>query len=125
MAFDKDRYLQEYVRPRRRLRALTDDLPERYAIALPAKDVDISAQVRAVRSVWHAQQPGTAAAAFCKLCIAEDERLKAAHGDAMLTSNWWQDRAETARKAAGEIVERMAAQLRSSYGPVGVVTRAI
>lgn len=126
MAFNKDAYVADFIKPRRRAGSLRDDdIVERYALTLPATDADISAVVRAVRAYWNGQRPGTAAAAICKLCITEDERLQKQHGGAMLTAAWWQQRATAARKAGAARTGEMAEHLKNAYGQLGVVTRSV
>lgn len=124
MAFDKARYVEQYVKPRRAAGTLQgDDLAERYALTLPATDVEVAAAVKAVRAFWNGQRPGTSAAAISKLCTTEDERLRQAHGEAMLTAAWWNSRMSEAQEAARERVVELAEHLKREYGQLGVVTR--
>lgn len=134
MAFDKDAYKESYLRPksRQKLAALPDDLFERYAITLPAKsDAEIAETVKAVRSFWSSQQPGTPMQKFAKMCIAADEILKqqkiesgSYKGKDMLTAAWWEaKRAEQDNAAKGRI-ENLTSLLKDSNGAFGVVTRS-
>lgn len=134
MAFDKDAYKETYLRPksRQRLTALPDDLFERYAITLPAKnDAEIAGTVRAVRSFWSSQQPGTPMHKFAKMCIAADEDLKqqkiesGSHkGKDMLTAAWWEAKRAEADNAAKDRIKNLASLLKDSNGAFGVVTRS-
>lgn len=134
MAFDKDAYKENYLRPksRQKLTALPDDLFERYAITLPAKsDADIAATIKAVRSFWSSQQPGTPAHKFAKMCIAADEILKqqkigsGSHkGKDMLTAAWWEAKRAEQDNAAKERISNLASLLKASNGAFRVVTRS-
>jgi hypothetical protein len=134
MAFDKDAYKESYLRPksRQRLTALPDDLFERYAITLPPKnDAEIAGTVKAVRSFWSSQQPGTPMHKFAKMCIAADEDLKqqkiesGSHkGKDMLTAAWWEAKRAEADNAAKDRIKNLASLLKDSNGAFGVVTRS-
>lgn len=134
MAFDKDAYKENYLRPksRQKLAALPDDLFERYAITLPAKsDAEIAGTVKAVRSFWSSQQPGTPMQKFAKMCIAADEILKqqkvesGAHkGKDMLTAAWWEAKKSEQDNAAKDRIENLASLLKDSNGAFRVVTRS-
>jgi hypothetical protein len=126
MEFNKERYLAEYMRPRSKVRELSDDdLIERYALTLPAADPEIAAQIRAVRSYWHSMQPGTREGKLAKLCRTADEALKKQHGDDMLTEKWWAKCQAEASKAVQARVEEMAALLHDAYGQFGAVTSEV
>jgi hypothetical protein len=126
MNFDKTRYVADYITPRRKAQSLPDDdLVDRYSLTLPATDADIATQIKAVRAYWNAQRPGTAAAAICRLCKTEDERLQAQHGPAMLTATWWQQRAAQEQEAAKVKIAEIAEHLKAGYGQLGVVTRGV
>lgn len=126
MNFDKDRYVADYITPRKKAKSLQDDdLVDRYALTLPANDADIAAQIKAVRAYWNAQRPGTSAAGICKLCKTDDERLQTQHGPALLTSGWWQKRAAEEREAAKSRIAEITEYLKTGYGQLGVVTKGV
>ena len=56
------------------------------------------------------------------MCRAEDERLRAQHGQAMEKQPWWQARQAERQSAAQESVTSLAEELRRTYGELGVVT---
>jgi hypothetical protein len=123
MPFDEARYAQDFLKKLRGVRALPDDLLERYAITLPATDPEISAQLKAVRAYWNKVSSGAGfTAQAAKMCRAEDERLRAQHGPAMEKQAWWQARQAERRSAAQESVTSLAEELRRTYGELGVVT---
>jgi len=126
MRFNKDSYVSDYLKPRRRVTSLpVDDLLQRYALTLPATEVDITAQIKAVRAYWNGVSTSSSYAQVCKLCKTEDERLKQQFGDALLKPAWWQQRASAAGDAARIRVGEMAGYLREGYGQLSVVTRSI
>jgi hypothetical protein len=126
MPFDETRYVQDFIRKHRGAQTLPDDLLARYAITLPATDVQVAAQVRAVRTYWNSKYQGTSTSArLAKMCRAEDERLRAVHGAAMEQTAWWQARQSERRSAAQDSINRLAEVLRQKYGQLGVVTMSI
>ena len=126
MPFDETRYVQDFIRKHRGAQTLPDDLLARYAITLPATDVQVAAQVRAVRAYWNSKYQGTSTSArLAKMCRAEDERLRAVHGAAMEQTAWWQARQSERRSAAQDSINRLAEVLRQKYGQLGVVTMSI
>jgi hypothetical protein len=123
MAFDEARYVQEFIKKLRGAHSLPDDLLARYAITLPAIDVEIAAQIKAVRAYWNkAYQGSSFAAQAARMCRAEDERLHARHGASMETRAWWQDRQAERSSAAQASIVVLADDLRQAYGQLGVVT---
>src|SRR5260370_22934514 len=126
MPFDEASYVQDFIRKLRRASVLPDDLMARYAITLPASDAEIAAQLKAVRAYWNKTYLGRSAAAqVAKLCRAEDERLRAEHGQAVEKRAWW-ERQRAARQSAAEAsIARLAEELRQGYGQLGVVTTGI
>ncbi|MGD0044476.1 MAG: hypothetical protein ABSE84_29420, partial [Isosphaeraceae bacterium] len=63
MQFDEARYVQEFIKKLRGARSLPDDLLERYGITLPATDMEIAAQIKAVRAYWNKTYLGSSFAA--------------------------------------------------------------
>lgn len=124
MTFDPNRYKEGYLQPlaRAKVTVLADDLPERYAITMPASDHEVAATVRAVRAVWASQQRGTKIAKIAKLCIGADDLLKQEHGEDLLTSSWWQRRLASHSQAADAAVEALASTLTDTHGGLGCVT---
>lgn len=125
MRFDPVRYIEEYIKRRKDLIVLSDDLVERYALTLPASDADIAGQIGAVREFWNGRKPGTRGADIIKLCLSEDERLRTEHGHSFLTAEWWSARAEKQQDAAKVSIARMADQLRTTFGSLGIVTAGV
>ena len=126
MPFDEARYVRDFIKGLRGARALPDDLLARYAITLPASDPEIAAQVDAVRKYWNKTYSGQAPAAqVARMCRAEDERLRAEHGQAMLVRAWWEQRQSERQAAAEASMTALAEQLRQAYGQLGVVTAGI
>lgn len=123
MQFDETGYVQEFIKKLRGAHSLPDDLLARYAITLPARDAEIAAQIKAVRSYWNKAAAGSAfAAQAAKMCRAEDERLRARHGAAMETSAWWEAQQAQHRSAAQASITSLAGELRQHYGQLGVMT---
>ena len=126
MAFDEDRYAQEFIRKLRRVRTLPGDLLERYAITLPASDQEIAAQLKTVRAYWNKLSSGsTTAAQTAKLCRTEDERLRNQHGPAMETAKWWGARRADSQAKAQKSITALADDLKQGYGQLGVVPASI
>jgi hypothetical protein len=123
MPFDEAQYVRDFIKGLRGARALPDDLLARYAITLPAGDAEIAGQVDAVRKYWNKTYSGQSPAAqVARMCRAEDERLRAEHGQAMLTRQWWAQRQSERQAAAEASTTALAEQLRQAYGQLGVVT---
>lgn len=123
MPFDEAAYRDEFLKKHRGARGAPGDLITRYAIALPATDAQIAAQLKAVRAYWNKIYNGkTGFAQVAKLCRAEDERLRAEHGAQMETSNWWQARQSDTQRAAEASIAVMADDLRRRFGTLGVVS---
>jgi hypothetical protein len=123
MQFDETRYREDFLKQHRGARGAPGDLLTRYAIALPATDGDVAAQVRAVRAYWNKIYNGkTGFAQVAKLCRAEDERLKAEHGAKMETSAWWRARQSDTQRAAVGAIAVMGDDLRRRFGTLGVVS---
>jgi hypothetical protein len=126
MPFDEAQYVRDFIKGLRGARALPDDLLARYAITLPAGDAEIAGQVDAVRKYWNKTYSGQSPAAqVARMCRAEDERLRAEHGQAMLTRQWWGQRQSERQAAAEASTTALAEQLRQAYGQLGVVTAGI
>ena len=126
MAFDEATYVAEFIKKLRGARNLPDDLMARYAITLPADDAQIAAQIKGVRNYWNRTYQGASASAqVARMCRAEDERLRAQHGRAMETPQWWQQRQSERQSAADKSIAVLAAELRRQYGEFGVVTSGI
>ena len=126
MPFDEAAYVQDFVRKARRASTLPDDLLARYAITLPASDDQIAAQLKAVRAYWNKTYLGKSTAAqVAKLCRAEDERLRAEHGQAMEKRGWWEKQQAARESAAEASIARLAEELRQGYGQLGVVTSGV
>jgi hypothetical protein len=133
MPFDKDAYRDGYLRPKTKLKLTTlqDDLFDRYAITLPARDADVVATVNAVRSFWSSQQRGAPLHRYAAMCQAADEELRQQkvaagphRGKDMLTAGWWEAKREEADAAAQTRISELAAILKDSNGAYGVVTRS-
>ena len=126
MPFDEAAYVQDFVRKARRASTLPDDLLARYAITWPASDAEIAAQLKAVRAYWNKTYLGKSTAAqVAKLCRAEDERLRAEHGQAMEKRGWWEKQQAARESAAEASIARLAEELRQGYGQLGVVTSGV
>ena len=131
MAFDQDGYRESYLRPKSRQKPLTlhNDLFERYAITLPATDAEVIERIKAVRSFWNSQQPGTPIYKYAKLCLGDDERLKAESiGEGrskkdMMSAAWWQAQKRAQDDAARDRVAKLGSLLKDANGAYGVVTR--
>lgn len=126
MAFDPVGYRTGYLEPKARLKLveLPDDLFERYAIVLPMDEPAIAARLRDVRNAWSNQTNGTRAASYARRCAGEDERLRAAYGDAMGTSAWWQAQADRQRAEASARTGQLRELLQETYAGFGVLTRS-
>ncbi len=126
MAFDEERYAQDFIKKLRRARSLPDDLLERYAITLPASDQVIAEQVKAVRAYWNKLSSGSShSAQTAKLCRAEDERLRGQYGPDMETVRWWQARQADRQSRAQASITALAEDLKQGYGQLGVVPSSI
>jgi hypothetical protein len=126
MAFDEGKYREEFLKQHRGARGAPGDLLTRYAITLPATDVQVAEQVKAVRAYWNKVYTSpTNIGQVAKLCRAEDERLKAEHGRQMETRGWWQARQSDAQQAAEGSITVMADDLKRRFGTLGVVTAAV
>jgi len=123
MQFDEKRY-EEFLIRHRRNRTNPEDLMERYAITLPAKDAEIAAQVKAVRAYWNKICLGNSrASGVAKWCRTQDEILAGQPGIRLESSAWWlRQQAERDSKAEASIQD-VAEDLRQNYGSLGVVTR--
>lgn len=122
MAFDEASYVEDFIKKVRGATRLPDDLMVRYAITLPASDAEIAAQVKGVRTYWNRACRGKSMTAqVARMCRADDERLRAEHGDAMLTRAWWDDRRSERQSAAKKSIAQLAAELKRRYGKLGVV----
>lgn len=126
LSFDEAEYREEFLKKHRGARGAPGDLLARYAIALPATDAEIAAQVGEVRAYWNKVYNGKSTfAQAAKLCRAEDERLKAEHGRKMETRAWWQARQSDTQQAAERSIAVMADDLRRRFEALGVVTSAM
>jgi hypothetical protein len=126
MRFDENEYRDEFLKKHRGTRSAPGDLMARYAITLPATDVDIAVQLKAVRAYWNKIYTGKSnIAQVAKLCRTEDERLRAEHGAQMETRTWWQARQSDQQKAADASISVMADELQRRYGKLGVVSSGI
>jgi hypothetical protein len=126
LKFDEVAYREEFLKRHRGARGAPGDLMARYAIALPATDAEVAAQVKAVRAYWNKVYNGkTQFAQVAKLCRAEDERLRADHGTKMETRAWWQARQSDAQQTAEKSIAVMADDLRRRFAELGVVTSAM
>jgi hypothetical protein len=126
MPFDEASYVQDFIKKQRRASVLPDDLMARYAITLPATDTEIAAQLKAVRAYWNKTYLGKSTAAqVASMCRAEDERLRAEHGQAMEKRAWWEKQRAARQSAAEASIARLADELRQGYGQLGVVTGGI
>ena len=126
MQFDETQYVEKFVKKHRGARGVPGDLMARYAITLPATDVEIAAQVKAVREYWNKASRGMSnISQVAKLCRAEDERLRAQHGTKMETRAWWLERQSDQQKAAEASITVMVDDLRRHYGTLGVVTPGV
>jgi hypothetical protein len=126
MPFDEASYAQDFIKKLRRASVLPDDLLARYAMTLPATDSEIAAQLKAVRAYWNKTYLGKSTAGqVAKLCRAEDERLRAVHGQAMEKHAWWEKQQAARQSAAEASIARLTDELRQGYGQLGVVTGGI
>jgi hypothetical protein len=126
MTFDEASYVQDFIKKQRRASVLPDDLMARYAITLPATDSEITARLKAVRAYWNKTYLGKSTAAqVASMCRAEDERLRAEHGQAMDKRAWWEKQNAARQSAAEASIARLADELRQGYGQLGVVTSGI
>jgi hypothetical protein len=126
MQFDEAQYVENFVKKHRGTRGVPGDPMARYAITLPATDVEIAAQVKAVREYWNKASRGMSnISQVAKLCRAEDERLRAQHGTKMETRAWWLERQSDQQKAAEASITVMVDDLRRHYGTLGVVTPGV
>ncbi len=126
MGFDEAKYREEFLKKHRGARGAPGDVLTRYAITLPATDMAIAEQVKAVRAYWNkVYNSPTSYGQVAKLCRAEDERLKADYGAQMLTRDWWQARQSDAQQAAEGSIAVMSDDLRRRFGTLGVVTSAV
>src|SRR5215831_18361113 len=119
MQFDEKRY-EEFLIRHRRNRTNPEDLMERYAITLPAKDAEIAAQVKAVRAYWNKICLGNSrASGVAKWCRTQDEILAGQPGIRLESSAWWlRQQAERDSKAEASIQD-VAEDLRQNYGSLG------
>ncbi len=117
MPFDEASYVQDFIKKLRGASILPDDLMARYAITLPASDAEIEAQVEAVRAYWKRAYLGKSRAAqVARMCLAEDERLRAEHGLAMGTRGWWQQRQSAAEASIADAIVEAESVLDGSSG---------
>lgn len=133
MAFDRAAYEASYFLPKSKERVppAEEDIFQRYAITLPATDSEISTAIRAVRSYWDSQQPGSRQGKFAKMCIAAHEDLQAKRvedgpnkGKDIATAAWWQWKQTAGEGAAKERVSQLSGLLKDQNGAFGVVTRS-
>jgi hypothetical protein len=121
MAFDEKAY-EKFLIPFGRRKTIPDDLLERYAIALPASDADIAAQLKAVRAYWNKKMVGqTGLARTAKSCKTADDELARKHKD-IETAAWWQAEQRRGGQEARQRIEDLARLLTDDHGPLGVVT---
>ena len=124
--FDEARYICDFIERHRDAGRPTDDLIARYQILLHAGDAHISCQVNAVRKYWEKTcKDQSAAAHLARMCLAEDERLRAEHGQAMLTRAWWSKQRYGRDSVVAASLSALADQLWQDYGQLGVVTSGI
>ena len=122
MHFDEKRYEQVLIAHRRN-KTNPEDLIERYAIALPASDAEIKAQIRAVREYWNKIGLGNSrASAVAKWCRIQDEQLKKQYGTALESAAWWLRRQSERDTVAEASIQAVADDLKQNYGLLGVVT---
>src|SRR5260370_20284698 len=116
MPFDEKRY-EEFLIRHRRNRTNPDDLMERYAIALPATDTEIAAQVKAVRGYWNRICLGNSrASVVAKWCRIQDEQLKKQYSTALESAAWWLRRQSERDTAAEASIQAVADGLKQNYG---------
>lgn len=126
MDFDETRYSDDFLKKHRGTRTAPGDLMSRYGVTLPATDLEIAAQVKAVRAYWNKIYTGKAAIAqVARLCRADDERLRAEHGAKMETRVWWQAQQSDQHRADEASITVMAEDLRRRYSTLGVVSSAL
>lgn len=126
MTFDEAAYQSSFLKKHRSSNALPADLLPRYAITLPCTDAEVAARLQAVRALWNKLGgQATTLAKPARMCLAEDERLQAAHGAAMATAAFWQKQQAAGKQAAQSVVTQVAEDLKQSHGPIGVVTSSL
>lgn len=122
MSFDESAYQSSFLKKHRDGK-LGDDLLTRYGMALPCTDAQVAAQLAAVRALWNKLAGQTSSLAKpAGMCLGEDERLQAVHGPRMATAKFWVEQQAERESAAQSVVGRMAEELKSSHGALGVVT---
>lgn len=122
MAFDEKAY-EKLLIPYARKKTIPEDLFERYAITLPAKDDEIAAQIKAVRLYWNKKMRGNGnIPVAARSCDAADKELK--KDKAFETARWWQERRSKRDQEARDKVNSLADLLRKDHGTLEVVTAA-
>jgi len=124
MPFDEPTY-KEFLTAHRKARTNPEDLPERYAIKLPASDAEIKAQVDAVRAYWNKISLGSSGiSTIAKWCRDMDDELRKQPGVELESARWWQQAKQANEQLTEDAVRELVGRLRQAYGTLGVVTAA-
>ncbi|GIJ48326.1 hypothetical protein Val02_52120 [Virgisporangium aliadipatigenens] len=126
MAFDPQRYEQEVIRPLRgrQGRLSDDDLLRRYAVEPGMGAEELRAHLRRLRAFWNQKAGGAdSGGRVCKQLLAADEELRRTAGEQLHDPSWWAGQATRQSVAQQQAVEELAADLRRTFGGMGLITR--
>jgi hypothetical protein len=125
-SFDLKAYEDEVLKPlRKRLPHLPDDLLTRYAVRLDMTETELRERVKAVVAHWNkvAMRAGSLALVCQHLQRAHEQHLKD-DPEAFVSPAWWKDKDKARHQELGPEIADLAAQLKASYGGLGLITRS-